>query len=152
VQRAAFARVTYGYWRRLAQREAEIVLEARLCENVSINEDCTGTQYARRLVMMKSRWARFTGVAVGAIAVGLAWCAEAASADDQKLHVAATPADFAALASVKKSRSGKMAGGRQNPPTRSSGGILTAYWTMEPWWSCGSAIIGSMDRTSGRSP
>jgi len=73
------------------------VLEARLCENVSINEDCTGTQYARRLVMMKSRWARFMGVAVGAIAVGLAWCAEAASADDQKLHVAATPADFAAL-------------------------------------------------------
>jgi hypothetical protein len=37
------------------------------------------------------------GGAVGAIAVGLASCAEAASADDQKLHVAAAPADFAAL-------------------------------------------------------
>ena len=47
--------------------------------------------------MMNSRWARYIGVAVGAIAVGLAWCAEAASSDDQKLHVAAAPSDFTAL-------------------------------------------------------
>jgi DNA-binding beta-propeller fold protein YncE len=73
------------------------VLEATLCENVSMNEDCTRTQYARRLVMMNSRWARFAGVAVVAIAVGLASCAVAPSSDDQKLHVAATPADFTAL-------------------------------------------------------
>jgi hypothetical protein len=37
------------------------------------------------------------GVAVGAIAVGLASCAVAPPSDDQKLHVAATPGDFAAL-------------------------------------------------------
>jgi hypothetical protein len=47
--------------------------------------------------MMNSRWARFVGVAVGAIAVGLALRAEAASSNNQMLHVAATPADFAAL-------------------------------------------------------
>src|ERR1700681_4013401 len=47
--------------------------------------------------MMNSRWARFLCVAVGAIAMGLALCAEAASSEDQRLHVAATPADFAAL-------------------------------------------------------
>ena len=44
---------------------------------------------------MSSRWVRFMGGA--AIAVGLASCAQAASSDDQKLHLAATPADFAAL-------------------------------------------------------
>jgi hypothetical protein len=47
--------------------------------------------------MINSRWDRFIGVAVGAIAVGLALCAEAASSNNQTLHVAATPADFAAL-------------------------------------------------------
>ena len=47
--------------------------------------------------MMNSRWARFMGVAVGVIAAGLASCAEAPSSDGQKLHVAASPADFAAL-------------------------------------------------------
>jgi hypothetical protein len=46
--------------------------------------------------MMKSRWVRFMGAAVGAIAVGLASFAEAGSSDDQKLHLATTPADFAA--------------------------------------------------------
>jgi len=44
---------------------------------------------------MNSHWARFMGVAVGVIAMGLASYAEAASSDDQKLHVAAAPADFA---------------------------------------------------------
>jgi hypothetical protein len=47
--------------------------------------------------MMNSRWARFISAAVGAIAVGVASCAVAAPSEDQKLHVAATPADFAAL-------------------------------------------------------
>lgn len=47
--------------------------------------------------MMNSRWARFMGVVFGAIAVGFALGAQAASSDDQKLHVAATAADFAAL-------------------------------------------------------
>jgi hypothetical protein len=47
--------------------------------------------------MINSRWDRFIGVAVGAIAVGLALRAEAASSNNQTLHVAATPADFAAL-------------------------------------------------------
>jgi hypothetical protein len=47
--------------------------------------------------MMNSRWARFMGVAVGAIAVGLVLRAEAASSEDQRLHVAAAPADYAAL-------------------------------------------------------
>ena len=46
---------------------------------------------------MNSRLVRFLGVAVGAMAVGLASCAHAASSDDQRLHLAATPADFAAL-------------------------------------------------------
>jgi hypothetical protein len=46
---------------------------------------------------MNSRWARFVSIAVGAIAVGLASCAVTPSSEDQKLHVAATPADFAAL-------------------------------------------------------
>jgi hypothetical protein len=47
--------------------------------------------------MMISRWARFIGVAVGAMAVGLVLRAEAASSEDQRLHVAAMPADYAAL-------------------------------------------------------
>ena len=47
--------------------------------------------------MMNSRWVRLLAVAAGAMAVGLAACAEAAPADDQKLHLAAAPADFAAL-------------------------------------------------------
>jgi hypothetical protein len=47
--------------------------------------------------MLPSRWVRFMGVTVGAMAMGLASYAEAASADAQKLHVAAAPADFAAL-------------------------------------------------------
>jgi hypothetical protein len=47
---------------------------------------------------MASGWISFMGVAVGAMAVGLAAFAEAASSsDDQKLHLATTPADFAAL-------------------------------------------------------
>jgi hypothetical protein len=62
-----------------------------------MNEDWIRFPYTWRLVMMNSRWARFMGVVVGAIAVGFASGAEAASSDDQKLHVAATPADFAAL-------------------------------------------------------
>ena len=52
--------------------------------------------------MMNSRWARFMRVVVGAIAVGLASCAVAPPADDQKLHEAATAADFAALAIGQK--------------------------------------------------
>src|ERR1700675_3271446 len=51
----------------------------------------------RRLEMMKSRWARFMVVAVAALAVSLAACAVAPPSDDQKLHVAATPADYATL-------------------------------------------------------
>jgi len=51
---------------------------------------------------MNSRWAGFMGVAVGAIAVGSASCAVAPSSEDQKLHVAATPADFAALGLSQK--------------------------------------------------
>jgi hypothetical protein len=47
--------------------------------------------------MMNSRWARFMGVAVGAMAVGLVLRAEAASSEDQRLHVAAAPADYATL-------------------------------------------------------
>jgi hypothetical protein len=46
---------------------------------------------------MISRWVRLMSVAVGAVAVGMASFAGAASVDDQKLHLAATPADFAAL-------------------------------------------------------
>jgi len=46
---------------------------------------------------MSSRWIRSMGVAVGAIAVGLASCAKAAPSDDKKLHLATTPADFAVL-------------------------------------------------------
>jgi hypothetical protein len=47
--------------------------------------------------MMNSRWAGFMGVAVGAMAVGLALRAEAVSSEDQRLHVAAAPADYATL-------------------------------------------------------
>src|SRR5271157_4287969 len=47
--------------------------------------------------MMKSRWTRFMVVAVGALAVSLAACAVAPPSDAQKLHVAATPADYATL-------------------------------------------------------
>lgn len=46
---------------------------------------------------MNSRWVRSMGVAVGAMAVGLASIAGAAPSDDLKLHLATTPADFAAL-------------------------------------------------------
>jgi hypothetical protein len=47
--------------------------------------------------MMNSRWAGFLGVAVGTMAVGLALRAEAVSSEDQRLHVAAAPADYATL-------------------------------------------------------
>jgi len=47
--------------------------------------------------MKRSRWVQLVGVTAGAAAVSLASCAAAASADDQKLHLAASPADFAAL-------------------------------------------------------
>jgi len=47
--------------------------------------------------MKRSRWVQLVGAAATAIAVGFASCAEAASSDDQKLHLATTPADFAAL-------------------------------------------------------
>jgi hypothetical protein len=47
--------------------------------------------------MMNSRWAGFMGVAVGAMAMGLALRAEAVSSEDQRLHVAAAPADYATL-------------------------------------------------------
>jgi hypothetical protein len=46
---------------------------------------------------MSSLWVRLMGVAVGAIAVGQTACAEAAASGDQRLHLAAAPADFAAL-------------------------------------------------------
>jgi len=62
-----------------------------------MNEDCIRIPYTWRLVMMNSRLSRFMGVVVGAIAVGFASGAKAASSYDQKLHVAAAPADFAAL-------------------------------------------------------
>src|SRR5260370_37959629 len=57
---------------------------------------CTRT-YGRRSVMMNSRWAGFMGVAVGAMAMGLVLRAEAVSSEDQRLHVAAAPADYATL-------------------------------------------------------
>ncbi|HUO13134.1 MAG TPA: hypothetical protein VMU37_10310 [Caulobacteraceae bacterium] len=47
--------------------------------------------------MQRSRWARLVGAAAGAMAVAFAACGEPARADDQKLHLAAAPADFAAL-------------------------------------------------------
>ncbi len=47
--------------------------------------------------MMNSRWARFMSVAVGAMAVGLVLRAEAVSSEDQRLHVATAPADYATL-------------------------------------------------------
>jgi hypothetical protein len=47
--------------------------------------------------MMKSCWARVVVVAVGALAGSLAACAVAPLSGDQKLHVAATPADYATL-------------------------------------------------------
>ncbi len=47
--------------------------------------------------MMNSRWSRFMGLVVVAIAVGFASGAKAVSSYDQRLHVAATPADFTAL-------------------------------------------------------
>jgi hypothetical protein len=47
-------------------------------------------------MMKSSRWVRSIG-ALGALAVGLASSAASASSDDQKLHLATTPADFAAL-------------------------------------------------------
>jgi hypothetical protein len=47
--------------------------------------------------MMNSRWARFIGIAVGAMAVGLVLRAEAASSEHQRLHVAAAPTDYATL-------------------------------------------------------
>ena len=47
--------------------------------------------------MASSRWISLTGAAVGVIAMGLASFARAESADEQKLHLAASPADFAAL-------------------------------------------------------
>jgi len=52
--------------------------------------------------MMKSPWARFMGIAVATMAVGFAWRAEAASSDDEELHMAATPADFAAHGLTQK--------------------------------------------------
>jgi hypothetical protein len=86
VQRATFATVSHGAPRGTGDDS-----------RVWMNEARTSTRSARRLVMMNSRWARFMGVAIAAIAAGLALCAEAASSDDQKLHVAAAPADFAVL-------------------------------------------------------
>ena len=47
--------------------------------------------------MMNSRWAGSMGVAVGAMAVVLVLRAEAVSSEDQRLHVAAAPADYATL-------------------------------------------------------
>jgi hypothetical protein len=46
---------------------------------------------------MSSPWVRLVGVAVGAVTLGLTSSAGAASPDDEKLHLATTPADFAAL-------------------------------------------------------
>src|SRR5579863_4436958 len=46
---------------------------------------------------MKSCWARVMVVALGALAGSLAACAVAPLSGDQKLHVAATPADYATL-------------------------------------------------------
>jgi CrtC N-terminal lipocalin domain len=47
--------------------------------------------------MVSSEWVRLMGAAAGAIVVGLASYAEAASSDDQKLRLATAPADFADL-------------------------------------------------------
>jgi len=47
--------------------------------------------------MKSASWVRLIGAAAGAITVGLASHAEATSSDDQKLHLAAASADFAAL-------------------------------------------------------
>jgi hypothetical protein len=47
--------------------------------------------------MQRSHWVLLVGAAAGAVAVGFASCADAAASDDQKLHLATTPADFAAL-------------------------------------------------------
>ena len=48
--------------------------------------------------MKRSRWVQLVGAAAAAMAVGFAACAVAAPSDDQKLHLATTPADFAAIA------------------------------------------------------
>lgn len=48
--------------------------------------------------MQRSRWVRLVGAAAaGVMAMGLASCAQAASSEDQKLHLATAPADFATL-------------------------------------------------------
>jgi len=47
--------------------------------------------------MPRSHWVRTVGAVVGALTLGLAPCANAAPSDDQKLHLATSPADFAAL-------------------------------------------------------
>lgn len=47
--------------------------------------------------MMRSRWVRLVGAAAGALAMGFASYAGAASSADEKLHLATSPADFAAL-------------------------------------------------------
>ncbi|THD59623.1 hypothetical protein [Phenylobacterium sp.] len=47
--------------------------------------------------MKPSRWIQLVGGAAGAMAVGSAAYAQPATSDDQKLHLATSPADFAAL-------------------------------------------------------
>jgi hypothetical protein len=47
--------------------------------------------------MKRSRWVQLVGAAAATVAVGFASCSDAAVSDDQKLHLATTPADFAAL-------------------------------------------------------
>ena len=47
--------------------------------------------------MARSRWVRLMIVAAGAVGLGLASCAGAASTDGQKLHLATAPVDFTAL-------------------------------------------------------
>jgi hypothetical protein len=46
---------------------------------------------------MNSQRVRLMGLAAGAVAVGVASCAEAVSSVDRERHLATTPADFAAL-------------------------------------------------------
>jgi hypothetical protein len=85
------------------QPAAKVLRTACLQKLVGSGESCRPAielslpKHTRRLVMMKSRWARFMVVAVGALAVSLAACAVSPPSDDQKLHVAATPADYATL-------------------------------------------------------
>src|SRR3984893_2472926 len=98
---------------------------------------------------MMWRWARFTGVAVGAIAVGFASCAVPPSSDAQRRGVAAAPADFAALGLGQKIAIWE--DGRRTPKTADTfewwyfdglldDGTVAVVWFGDNWF------YGSHDR------